>query len=472
MPIEVRSRYELPKHTHMMQVPLFPVSFAALLLATSFAFGKETAPNFVMIVTDDQSWVGTSLQIDPADERSKSDYFRTPNIERLAATGMRFTRGYAPAPFCCPTRRSLVIGQTPARHIYQRDQENWPKVYRKQLSLPRMLKAANPAYRTAHFGKWDSRFDGVAPEEMGYDVSDGKTGNSTGGGKGSGGPSAKADPKLAFSMTKRATDFIQTQVRESHPFFVQVSHYAVHLDIFYRQETYNVEEARAKGQKHSLPEFAAMTHDVDAAIGQLLDNIKTLGIEDNTYIFFLSDNGGRLEVPGQKKMRLPRNYPLRHGKGSMYEGGLRVPFVVNGPEISAGSVSEVPVSGLDIFPTIAELAGYEKELPKTIDGGSLTPLLTNDGRGKVSRQNPFLIFHQAVARKAQSAIMLGDHKLVKTWATNRLELFNLSTDVGEKNNLAETAPQKTAELHGLMKNFFAEVDAETRKTITKQKQRK
>ena len=334
--------------------------------------------------------------------------------------GMRFTRGYSPAPFCCPTRRSLLIGQTPARHIYQKDQENWTKNYRRQLSLPQMLKQADPKYRTAHFGKWDSRSDEVSPEEMGYDISDGTTGNGTGGSKGSGGPAAKDDPKLVFGITKRACDFIERESTAGNPFFVQVSHYAVHLDIFFRQQSLDAARDWKPGKKHTMPEFAALTSDVDTAIGQLLDKIASLGLRDNTYIFFMSDNGGRLAMPGQKGKQLPRNHPLRAGKGSMYEGGLRVPFMAIGPGIQAGSVSRVPVTGLDLFPTIAELAGYGKSLPSSLDGGSLTEVLRNRGHGTVSRQHPFLIFHQAVTRTPQTALMQGDYKLVKTWQRNRL----------------------------------------------------
>ena len=208
---------------------------AISLILLSFVSGALAAsPNFVVILTDDQSWVGSSLLIKPDDPRTKSDYFKTPNIERLASMGTSFTQGYAPAPYCCPTRRSILIGQTPARHIYQKDQRNWTSNYRKQLSIPQMLKQANPAYRTAHFGKWDMRFDDVTPEEMGYDVSDGLTGNGTGGGKGSGGPSVQEDPKLIWGITERTGTFMEDQTSAGHPFFVQVSHYAVHLDIFYR----------------------------------------------------------------------------------------------------------------------------------------------------------------------------------------------------------------------------------------------
>lgn len=435
------------------------------------ASGAATSPNFVVILTDDQSWVGSSVLIDPDDERSRSDYFHTPHIERLAEMGMRFTQGYAPAPFCCPTRRSLLTGQTPARHIYQKDQKNWPLEYRKQLSLPRMLKAANPNYRTAHFGKWDMRTDEVTPEQMGYDVSDGYTGNGTGGGKGSGGPAASHDPKLILGITDRTCDFMQTQAKSGHPFFVQVSHYAVHLDIFYQEQTLANIRQRPKGKKHTIPEFAAMTGDVDAGIGVLIDRIKSLGLQDSTYIFFLSDNGGRLTMPGQKGKEQPRNHPLRNGKGTMYEGGIRVPFIAIGPNILPGSVSRTPVTGLDIFPTIARLANYPNPLPETLDGGSMAEVLFNRGQGTISRNQPFLLFHHAVDRTPQTALIHGNHKLVKTWRENRLELFDLSTNLSEVHDLSDELPETTTELHSMMVNFLDSVKAETRRTDGRSKEK-
>ena len=423
-------------------------------------------PNFVIILTDDQSWVGSSLEMIPGQAETGSRYFRTPHIERLAAIGMRFTRGYAPAPFCCPTRRSLVIGQTPARHIYQQDRSSWEQRYRQQLSIPRMLKDCNANYQTAHFGKWDSRFDNVTPEEMGYDVSDGLTGNSTGGGKGSGGPAASDDPKLIFDLTKRAGEFMQQQTAAGNPFFVQVSHYAVHLDIFYRQSTYDEVIDRKKDPRHTLPEFAAMTDDLDVGIGQLMDKIDSLGIRDHTYFFFLSDNGGRETIPGETNTQ-PRNHPLRDGKGSMYEGGIRVPFIVCGPNVAPAAVCHVPVTGLDFLPTIAELAGYTQTLPETLDGGTLTGVLKNNGVGKVNRHYPYLLFHQAVDRKGQSAIMQDNFKLVKTWKSGQIELFNLADDIGEQNDLATSMPQKANGLHGQLVAFLNQVGAETEQTIKK-----
>jgi arylsulfatase A-like enzyme len=322
---------------------------------------------------------------------------------------------------------------------------------------------------TAHFGKWDFRFDNVTPEEMGYDVSDGYTGNFTGGAKGTGGPKAVDDPKKIFGITRRTCDFIEKQTQSGKPFFVQVSHYAVHLDIYYQQESLNKSRKWQRGKKHNMPEFAAMTNDVDLGIGKVIDKIKALGLQNNTYIFFMSDNGGRLSMPGQPKAELARNHPLRNGKGSMYEGGLRVPFIVIGPGVKAGSVSKTPVTGLDILPTIADLAGYKKALPDSLDGGPMTNVVFNQGTGYVRRRRPFMLFHHAVQRKPQTAIILGKFKLVKTWQDNRLELFDLSGSPSENEDLSRLLNDKTRELHSYMLAFLEEVNAETRRISNKKK---
>ncbi len=320
-----------------------------------------------------------------------------------------------------------------------------------------MLKQTNAEYQTAHFGKWDHRYDEVSPEEMGYDISDGVTGNSTGGAKDSGGPAAKDDPKLIFSLTERACAFMEKQANAGKPFYLQVSHYAVHLDIFYRKATFDAISQRKTGEKHKMPEFAAMTEDLDKGVGALLDKIDELGLRERTYIIFMSDNGGRTTLPGASSGGLPLNYPLRDGKGSMYEGGIRVPFVVVGPGVKAGSVCRVPVTGLDVLPTVADLAGYRPRLPDTIDGGSLKGILNHDGQGNVERRLPFLIFHQAADRDPKSALRLGDYKLVKSWSRNKVELFDLSHDLGERNDLSRSLPKKTDELHSLMTDFLKQV---------------
>ena len=451
------------KSTCITMKTLIPL--IVLLGLSTLLQGKETSPNFIVILTDDQSWVGTSFLVNPEDPRSKSDYYETPNMERLAQMGMRFTNGYAPAPYCCPTRKSITTGLTPAKHEYQKDRENWTKIFRTRLTIPQVLKKANPNYQTAHFGKWDARYDEVTPEELGYDYSDGLTTNNTGGGKkGIDWPLALEDPKLIFSLTDRACKFMEKQVSNEHPFYLQVSHYAVHLGISYTQKSFDKYQKRQKGLKHHIPEFAAMTEDLDHGIGVLLDKVKELGILDNTYIIFLSDNGGRTTQSIGGKQKQARNFPLRDGKGTMYEGGIRVPFIVAGPGVEANSYSHVPVTGLDILPTLANLAGFKGNLPEILDGGSIKEVIKNKGKGEVKRKRPYFIFHHAVDRTAQSAIREGNFKLVKTWKENQLELFDLSNDIGEENNLAEKMPNKVKELDKKLTSFLSEVNAETRKT--------
>jgi len=199
----------------------------------------------------------------------------------------------------------------------------------------------------------------------------------------------------------------------------------------------------------------------------LLDKMKALGLMDNTYIIFLSDNGGRNTQPIGAKQKVRRNFPLRDGKGSMYEGGIRVPFVVAGPGVDKNSVSHVPVTGLDILPTLADLAGYNKELPVVLDGGSVKQVIFNNGAGEVKRSLPYLIFHHAVDRKAQSAIREGHFKLVKTWKQDRLELFDLSKDLSEAHDLSAKMPEKTQVLHEKLVTFLTRVGAETKQTRKK-----
>ena len=452
-----------------------------IILINSFAQNNiSKSPNFIVILTDDQSWVGTSFLANPNDKRSKSDFYQTPNMERLAKGGMRMTNGYAPAPFCSPTRKSILTGLTPAKHEYQKDRANWTNTFRKQMTIPKILKLADSNYVTAHFGKWDARYDNFTPEEMGYDFSDGLTGNNTGGGKntmiiegkevkfkmGESWPKSYDDPKLIFSLTERSNNFIEKQTKRNKPFFLQISHYAVHQAITYSDKNIDKYSRAEKGKKHATPEFAAMTEDMDEGIGLLLDKVTSLGIDNNTYIIFLSDNGGRTSIPIGPEQKIDRNFPLRGGKGSMYEGGLRVPFVIKGPGVSRNSYSDVPVTGLDILPTLARLAGYNGPLPKNLDGGNIKNIIHNNGKGKVERNSPYLIFHQAANRKPISALRFGKYKLVKDWRYNKLELFNLSEDIEEKVNLSKKMPNMVKKLDQALIKFLKDADAETKQTKT------
>jgi len=457
--------------------------------AGSNLLASGESPNFLVILTDDQSWVGTSTLMDPENPDSKSDYYETPQMDRLMESGMRFSRGYS-STYCVPTRRALQVGQTSARHHFSAlPEKQWTKRYLEQPTIPRILKAVNPDYQTAHLGKWHLKGKDPEPESLGYDVSDGYTTNDEGhvdstmkGVKET--PNITDDPKKIFDLSKRGCEFMEKQVAAGKPFYLQVSEYAVHLKIEYRQSTYDEVAGEAKGEKHTLPEFRSMIEDMDEGIGILLDKVEALGIRDNTYIIFLSDNGGRGKMPitGQEAYVSPkgqeRNYPLAAAKHSVYEGGIRVPFSITGPGIEPGSTSSVPVSIVDIFPTIADLAGYSGDLGSAVDGGSFAPLARQKS-DMVKRANPFFVVHakggiprnsnlgRRVKFPHKSCLIQGNDKLIKFWGETLeddvVELYDLENDIGESDNLVTTNVEKAKRLEALLNNYVEETEAALRK---------
>ena len=451
-----------------MRSPEYVLAFLILLVGLADVVAASK-PNFIVVLTDDQSWVGTSVRMKPDDPRTRSDYYMTPEIERIASMGMRFTQGYSPAASCCPTRRALQTGQCPARHEYNADRGGWTDTYRKQLNIPRMLKSVDDPYVTAHFGKWDHRYDEIAPAQQGFDFSDGYTDNGTGGGKHSGGPASTPDPKRIDTITDKALHFIARNHHRKQPFYLQISHYAVHLDIYYNQETLEKIRDRAAGEKHTMPEFAAMTADMDIGIGRIVDKLVELNMLQTTWLIFLSDNGGRNSIPQAPVAKEHLNAPLRDGKHSFYEGGIRVPFFVLGPGVKPGTACNVPVSGIDILPTLADLAGYSNRLPDNIDGGSFRNVVQNGGVGTIERRRPFLVFHQGVDREVVSAIRMENFKLVKTWNKYRIELFDLDRDIGETIDLSQKMKSKTGQLHDLLEQYLTEVNADTKARRKKRK---
>lgn len=385
--------------------------------------------------------------------------------------GMRFTNGYAPAALCSPTRKSILTGQSPTRHEYQIDQQTWKEGYRDQLTIPRLLKSIDSRYVTAHLGKWHSALIDASPEEMGYDISDGMTSNRT--------PEPtvrkdtlliRNDPKLVFSLAKRTSEFIRQQHSEKRPFFVQLSHYAVHENITSTDSSLHNFNSITPGRKHGIPEFAAMTADLDHSIGILLSQLSELDLLKSTYVIVLSDNGGVRGIDVRPVQELPRNYPLRSGKGHVFEGGIRVPFFVVGPGISPKSFSDVPVSGLDILPTIADLAGWRGQLPSVVDGGSLAPVLANLTDGAITRNDPFLLFHIDFDRRPGSALRENNYKLVKLWKNyhwatfwkkDDVMLFDLSTDIGEEQDLSILMPERTRRMEARLDSMIKAVGAST-----------
>lgn len=441
-----------------------------LLFLTAFitpvVFAQQ--PNFILILTDDQGWTSSSQLMDDNIPNSKSDYFETPAIEKLAERGMRFSNGYSPSALCCPTRRSIQFGQTPMRQgDDEQFEQNYYPGYAKHLTIPQILKLIEPGYKTAHYGKWDLRA-GIFPEDLGYDESDGNTGNKNGDMN-----STKQskwddiflnnDPKRIETITARALNFMQRNVKTGNPFYLQVSHYATHVDIQTTEEMYNKYLLKNKGGIHSNPGWAGMLENLDSGVGRVLEMIDELGIAENTYLIFMADNGGVEFIPPVRNkfdhpsvfLSRPRNYPLRGGKWTLYEGGIRVPFIVVGPGIKAGSQCDVPVVGWDILPTISELAGNKNPLPEDIDGASFLPLLENGNRGNMNRKNEELIFHYF--GKTHSAIRVGDFKLIKFWNLKRTELFNLKNDPMELTDISAIDTKKVKDLEMKLNIYMDEV---------------
>jgi arylsulfatase A len=453
---------------------LLPLIFS-LAISTGCNQNEEPgkSPNFIFILTDDQGWSSTSIGMDDGNPDSKSDYFETPNIDRLAREGIRFSRAYAPAAICSPTRRAIQFGQTPARLGNETFKDAYnPYKNMDMLTIPRMLKSANPDYKTAHFGKWDLRAE-IFPEDLGYDESDGDTRNRHGNLMSASEDKwdeifINDDPKRTVSITQRAVNFMERQVRASKPFYLQISHYAPHVDIQTRQATLDKYEKKEKCHKHNNAGWAGMLQDMDTSIGDILNKVDSLGIADNTYIIFMSDNGGvefLPPVPAQKKLLHPdtfdkpmRNYPLRGGKWNLYEGGIRVPFVVKGPGVDAGKMSHVPIAGWDLLPTLAQLAGYINSLPEQLDGGSFAKIIRDEGKGEVSRKNDFMVFHRYNRGYPHSAIIKGNYKAIMFWKTGKLELYNLDNDLGERYDLSDLEPDKAEELFSTLVNYLKDVN--------------
>jgi arylsulfatase A-like enzyme len=434
---------------------------------------EEQRPNFIFILSDDQGWSQVSCPMDPDVPKAASSYFEMPSQERLASGGMRFSSGYSPAPSCTPSRRSILCGMTPARQRGTGAQSEFD--WSGRLTIPRVLKRADASYRSAHFGKLGG-LGGVTPEEIGFDEDDGATLNETGGMPKDmterGITVIKDDPKLVDSLTQRAIGFMERQVEQGHPFYLQVSHYAPHLQIQARQTS--IEKYREKGEPDRAVThgFAAMLEDMDRAVGDVLDAVERLEIADRTYVFYMSDNGGRHAIPGADDSMEPPNRPLNGSKHSLYEGGIRVPFIVAGPGVRARSISRVPVTGYDLLPTLYDLAGGRDPLPSEIDGGSLRTVLENGGSGRVERGLEGLIFHNPLhTSNPQSAIRVGDYKLLIDWQEGERprvdRLFDLRGDVEEQRDLSVSMREKAGQLERVLLDYLQDVDAESPEGGTK-----
>ena len=426
---------------------------------------NPTSPNFILILADDQGWNGTSVKMMDNESGSKSDYFETPNLELFAQSGIRFSDAYASAPVCAPSRYSIQFGKTPARLSLIRVGMNTDHIDHEGFtSVPKALKKINSQYITAHFGKWGM---GSNPSVFGYDVSDGPTKNKDGNfdnNRSQWEHVFKKDPKNIFSLTDRAIEFIDSSKEEEKPFYLQISHYAVHSNVESKEKSYASLKDKPIGAQQKDLGFAAMTFDLDEGLGLLLNKIKELEIEDNTYIIYMSDNGSVPNIPGAKKYEKSYNFPLSRGKWDAYEGGVRVPLIIAGPGIKNDTESATPVSGSDLLPTIIDLAGNKTIALTEIDGGSFASILLNKNNKKIKRAVDGIFFHvpykNGIAlKRPHSAVRKGDYKLIKFQDDKSILLFNLVKDKMEQLNLATQKPEKVKELEKILDNYLTEVHA-------------
>lgn len=422
------------------------------------ASAPPVRPNFILLLSDDQDWNGLSVPMHPDLPNSKSDFHLTPNLESFAFQAMRFSSGYAPAPVCSPTRISLQTGRNPAALRWTKaapaedghkliEAENRKTIRADETTIAEVLKRTG--YATAHYGKW--HLGGGGPAEHGYDESDGDTGNRD--------ADRFVDPNPVdiFGMTERAATFMEKQSKAGKPFYLQMSYHALHVPGNALKSTREFYDKRTPGKMHRDPARAAITTDLDTGVGKLLGHIERLGLTDRTYVVYMGDNGGGGGGGGGGKNDAR---PLRAGKGGVWEGGIRVPFIVRGPGIKADSWCHQPVVGYDLFPTFCRLAGVKEKLPPDLEGGDISHLF-HGATTPVKRPREELVFHfpHYQGDTPHSAIRRGDYKLIEFYETGERMLFDLKTDLGEQKNIAMANPEIAADLGQRLKSYLAAVAA-------------
>jgi arylsulfatase A-like enzyme len=485
---------------------------AFCVLAQAVAIAEETSsrrPNVVLFLVDDMGWQDTSVPF----HTEVTDFnrrYRTPHMEQLAKAGMKFTQAYA-CSVCSPTRVSLMTGLNAARHrvtnwTLRKNASNdrghpqlafplWnvnglspePDIERTvhAKALPAYLREAG--YRTIHVGK--AHFGAIGtpgsdPRNVGFDVN--IAGHAAGGpGSFLGKQNFSAvwrrgdrvwdvpglesyhgkDIFLTEALTIEANKAVDQAVADDKPFFLYMSHYAVHVPFAVDSRFYK--KYRDEGLDHTEAMYAAMVEGMDKSLGDILANVKRHGLSDETIVLFMSDNGG-LSAHGRGGKPHTHNKPLSSGKGSAHEGGVRVPMIVSWPGVTeAGSVCRQPVIIEDFFSTILEMAGVTsvEQIGGVIDGRSFVKLLRSEQ--DESREDRPLVWHfpnnwgpKGPGIGPSSAIRLGDWKLIYYHQSQQYELFNLAEDLGEQTNLVEQQRDVRDHLAGELAKYLVSVEAQ------------
>jgi arylsulfatase A len=437
-------------------------------IGTTGAAADGPRPNIVLIVIDDLGWADLGCY--------GSTYHETPNLDALARRGMRFTSGYAACPVCSPSRAAIMTGKYPARlHLTdwlpgrtdRPSQKLLRPTIRQQLPLEEitLAEALKPAgYTSASIGKWHLGGPDYWPEHQGFDRNIGgtETGSPPGGYFRFKTPSLQARTDAEY-LTDRLTDeaiaFIERN--RDRPFFLYLPHYTVHIPLQARPDF--LAKYRAKpsdGSPQANPIYGAMLQSLDEGIGRLRQRLHELNLDDRTAVIFTSDNGG-LSVKEGPDTPSTSNLPFRAGKGFLYEGGIRVPFLVTWPSVTRpGSVSDVPVSGQDLYPTIREIAGVAPDPGQVVDGESLVPIL----KGSPTMRRDALFWHYPhysnQGGKPGGAIRQGNLKLIEWYEDRRVELYDLARDHGEKRNLVAERPAFAAHLRDRLARWRESVGAQ------------
>ncbi|MHC4122750.1 MAG: sulfatase [Planctomycetota bacterium] len=445
---------------------------------TSLFESANNKLNFLFILIDDLGWMDLGCY--------GSSFYETPNIDKLANQGMRFTQAYAASPICSPTRASILSGKNPARLKLTQwiggPQE--PTPYKLQMPLEETTIAETfkeAGYATGFIGKWHLGREEFYPTKQGFDTN--IAGCQIGTPKTYFSPydipTMKEGPEgeyLTDRLTDDAVKFIEKN--KDTAFLLYLSHYAVHTPIQAKKEITAKYEVKAKKlprsekkyydigddyktylvQSHAV--YAAMVESVDQSIGKIIKKLKALGLNKNTVVIFMSDNGGVATYHKSYGKAPTANVPLREGKGWLYEGGIREPMIIKWPGVTKpGSVCDEPVISTDFYPTMLEMAGLPAKPNQHTDGISLVPLL----KGTRSLDRKALYWHyphfNAFGNIPGGAIRVGDYKLIEYYEDNRIELYDLKNDIGEKQNLFKKEPQRAGELRKMLHNQLKEVDA-------------
>lgn len=472
---------------------LLQTLFLALLLIPSVSslaadsVASRAKPNILFFLADDLGQRDLGCY--------GSTFYETPNLDRMAKEGALFTDAYAACPVCSPTRASLMTGQWPQRtgitdfigaptkpDGWNRNTKMLPAPYSDRLALdkPTLAKAMKESgYATFFAGKWHLGPEGYWPENQGFDINmGGHAGGGPYGGKKYfspyGNPRLTDGPDgehLPDRLATETANFIEAN--KDRPFFAYFAFYSVHTPLMAREDLQKKYEEKRKrlgleakwgtedtrdvrlNQDHAV--YAGMVEAMDLAVGKVLNKLDELGLRDNTLVFFTSDNGGLSTSEGWPTS----NLPLRGGKGWMYEGGIREPFLVRWPSvIKPDSVVRTPVSSPDILPTLLEVANAGPRLGKTLDGLSLVPVF----KGGELPERPLFWHYPHYGNQGgapAAAIRRGNWKLIWWYEDARSELYNLSEDVGEKSNLVESEPERALSLQRELFAWQKEVGAKS-----------